>query len=71
LDTLGSPGFDLETLYSPLSEEVWNTIKGMPPDKAPGPDGFTGKFYKSCRTVIKNDVMGAVHFLWTRNFRNH
>jgi len=71
LDTLGSPGFDLEALDLPFSEEVWNTIKEMPPDKAPGPDGFTGKFYKSCRTVIKNDVMGAVHFLWTRNFRNH
>ena len=70
LDTLGSPGFDLETLDPPLSEEVWNTIKGMPPDKAPGPDGFTGRFYKSCWAVIKNDVMAALHFLWTGNFRN-
>jgi len=49
---------------------VWNTIKEMPPDKAPGPDGFTGRFYKSCWTIIKNDVMAAVHFLWTGNFRN-
>ena len=70
LDTLGSPGFDLEALDLPFSEEVWNTIKEMPPDKAPGPDGFTGRFYKSGWTIIKNDVMAAVHFLWTENFRS-
>ena len=71
LDTLGSPGFDLEALDLPFSEEeVWNTIKEMAPNKAPGPDGFTGRFYKSGWTIIKNDVMAAVHFLWTGNFRN-
>jgi hypothetical protein len=71
LDSLGCPSFDLVTLDLPFSEEeVWNTIKEMPPDKAPGPDGFTGRFYKSCSPVIKNDVMAAIHFLWTGNFRN-
>lgn len=27
----------------------------MPLDKAPGPDGFTGRFYKSCWSIIKGD----------------
>jgi hypothetical protein len=70
LDSLDSPSFELESLEVPFSEEVWNTIKELPSDKAPGPDGFTGSFYKSCWAIIKNDVMAAVHSLWSRNFRN-
>jgi hypothetical protein len=45
LDFLGTHGFDLEALDLPFLEEVWSTIKEMPPDKAPRPDGFTGRFY--------------------------
>jgi len=71
LDRLDLPSFDLEALESPFSdEEVWNTIKELPSDKAPGPDGFTGRFYKTCWTVIKGDVMAALHTIWGRNFRN-
>jgi len=71
LDTLGYPSFELESLEIPFSEEeVWKTIKDLPSDKAPGPDGFTGRFYKSCWPIIKNDVMAALHSLWNRNFRN-
>jgi hypothetical protein len=32
----------------------------MPSDKAPGPDGFTGAFFKICWVIIKEDVMIAV-----------
>lgn len=36
---------DLVSLEEPFSEdEVWATIKDLPLDKAPGPDGFTGRF---------------------------
>ena len=35
LDFLGSPSFELESLDLPFSEEVWNTIKELPSDKAP------------------------------------
>lgn len=35
----------------------------MPSDKAPGPDGFTGAFFKDCWEIIKGDIMNAVnHF---------
>lgn len=52
---------ELHGLEAPISEdEVWKTIKDMPPDKVPGPDGFTGRFYKSCWQIIKLDVMAAI-----------
>lgn len=32
----------------------------MPPDRAPGPDGYTGRFYKACWQIIKLDFMAAI-----------
>jgi hypothetical protein len=48
-------------------EEVKDTIDSMPPDKAPGPDGFTGAFFKSCREIIKDDIMAVVNSLFAMN----
>ena len=49
LEALNAPNLDLSELDDPFSEEeVWKTISSLPPDKAPGPDGFTRKFYKVC-----------------------
>jgi hypothetical protein len=49
LQALGIPTHNLTILDSPFSEkEVWETIKQLPSDKAPGPDGFMGRFYKAC-----------------------
>lgn len=43
METLGLPARDLAHLETPFScEEVEKIVKGMPLDKAPGPDGFTG-----------------------------
>jgi hypothetical protein len=39
--------------------EVWEVVKGMEGDKAPGPDGFTMAFFQSCWTVVKNDIMAV------------
>jgi hypothetical protein len=36
----------------------------MPPDRAPGPNGFTGAFFKTAWTVIKDDVMAAINTLF-------
>lgn len=61
LQAFYQPPHDLSGLDSPISEqEVWVVIKALPPDKAPGPDGFTNRFYKSCWAIIKQDVMAAV-----------
>jgi DNA topoisomerase IB len=51
----------LSSLDVPFSEEeVWATIKAMHMDKAPGLDGFTGRFYKFCRSIIKGDILMAL-----------
>jgi hypothetical protein len=49
---------------------VWNTVKLLPSDKALGPDGFTGCFYKVCWSIIKDDIMAAISAVWRRDFRN-
>jgi mannosylglycoprotein endo-beta-mannosidase len=39
----------LEEISQPfLQEEIELVLKQMPPDKSPGPDGFTGLFLKKC-----------------------
>lgn len=42
-------------------QEVWTAIKEMPSEKAPGPDGFTGAFYKSGWPIVKDEVMATIH----------
>ena len=71
LAEIGINSQDLAVLDLPFSEEeVWKTILQLPSDKAPRPDGFTGRFYKSCWPVIKEDIMAAVSALWSRKFMN-
>ena len=51
-------------------EEVWQAIKDMPTDRAPGPDGFTGLFYKTAWPVIKEDIMRAFQAIWSLDGRS-
>ena len=60
LEALGLQRHDLSVLEEPFSEEVWTTVKNMPLDQAPGPDGFTVRFYKTCWNIIKDDIMLAL-----------
>ena len=41
-------------------EELHKIVKHMPSDKAPGPDEFTGAFFKSCWPIIKGDFLCVV-----------
>ena len=71
LEELNMLSFDLADLEAPFTEEeVWKTIKSLPADKAPGPDGFTGKFYLVCWPIIKPEIMAAISALWSRKFNN-
>jgi hypothetical protein len=57
---LGLPSVDLQDLVASFTlEEVERTVKELPSDKAPGPEGFTGLFLKVASQIIKTDVMRA------------
>lgn len=45
-------------------------INDIPNDKAPGPDGFTGIFYKVAWPVIKGDIMNAINAFWALDTRS-
>lgn len=51
------------------SQEVWQAIKAMPSDRAPGPDGFNGMFYKTAWPFIQTEVMEALQAFCAGNTR--
>ena len=64
---LGYNHHDLDDLDAPFTEqEIEAVIKEMPAEKAPGPDGFIGLFYKRCWSIIKHDLIEAI-----MSFYNH
>lgn len=66
-DALGYTPINLEDLDTPFTvQELLDTIKSLPSEKAPGPDGFIRVFYKKCWEIIKNDLHEAV-----MGFYNH
>jgi len=68
---IGMPSLDLACLESLFSEEeVWSVIQGLPNEKAPGPDGFTGLFYKVAWPTIKRDIMNAFNAFWAQDARS-
>ena len=49
LEELGLPKIDLQGIDFCFSEEeIWSAIQEIHPEKAPGPDGFTGAFFSRC-----------------------
>jgi hypothetical protein len=61
LSILQFPVIDMQSLSNPILEsEVRETILELHPEKAPGPDGFTGLFYRLGWDTIKSDVMKAI-----------
>ena len=66
-DVLQLPEIE-EGLDDPFTEEeIKKAISCLPSDKAPGPDGFTGAFYKSCWHIIKAEVLDAFNCLYSLN----
>lgn len=44
----------------PNTQEVWEAIQNLPPDSAPGPDGFTGQFFQGCWDIVQFDIVDMV-----------
>nr|XP_020157529.1 uncharacterized protein LOC109742844 [Aegilops tauschii subsp. strangulata] len=61
MDYLGLEAADLE--------EIWNVIKELPVDQAPGPDGFIRIFYQKAWQIIKHDIMAGVMKLYVGDGR--
>jgi len=61
-DSLNLSRIDSQDLDRPFTlEELKHTVDEMPAEKAPGPDGFSGLFYKKCWDIIKFDVLAAMN----------
>jgi mannosylglycoprotein endo-beta-mannosidase len=62
--SLPFPEVQLESLSAPiLADEVRAAVLEMHPEKAPGPDGFTGLFYRVAWDIIVSDLMKAIRLL--------
>uniref|UniRef100_A0A453M2P8 Uncharacterized protein n=1 Tax=Aegilops tauschii subsp. strangulata TaxID=200361 RepID=A0A453M2P8_AEGTS len=59
-DQLHMPSVQGSGLDNPFTEEeVWAAIKESLAEKTPRPDGFSGVFFRSCWSIIKEDIMQA------------
>jgi hypothetical protein len=65
LDLLNLPSLDLSSLDVCFSEEeIWVVVRDIPTEKASGPDGFNGLFYKKAWPIIKDDIVAAFNAFW-------
>jgi hypothetical protein len=49
-----------------FEEEVWDVIRDLNGNKAPGPDGFTMAFFQKCWDMLKIDIMDVFAEFHTR-----
>jgi hypothetical protein len=62
-EELGLPRADLTHLEEDFTvEELHAVIKDFASEKAPGPDGFIGLFFKHCWAVVRQDLMLAINY---------
>jgi hypothetical protein len=70
-DNLGYSLFELSDLdYMINDDEIKNVVMGMHYEKAPGPDGFIGLFYKCCFDLIRDDLSSAIHDFYHHKCKN-
>ncbi|XP_026459307.1 uncharacterized protein LOC113359966 [Papaver somniferum] len=53
---------------TPSNEEIKSAVFEMDPDSAPGPNGFSGWFYRSAWHIIEKDFIEAIQYCWSRKF---
>ncbi|XP_026378418.1 uncharacterized protein LOC113272837 [Papaver somniferum] len=57
--------------HLPSIEEIHEVVFNLGADSAPGPDGFTGFFYRHCWEIIREDLVSASIFCWFNKFVLH
>lgn len=71
LSRIGLPMVDMAGMDDHfIEQEIWNVIKSLHPDKAPGPDGFTARFLQVTWEIIRPDIMVAFDALWHKDGRS-
>jgi hypothetical protein len=71
LDLLDLPSAELGGLDEHFTEsEILAIIRSLPPNKAPGPGGFMGRFFQSTWEIIWGDIMAAFDAFWHKDLRN-
>ncbi|XP_026437318.1 uncharacterized protein LOC113335496 [Papaver somniferum] len=55
----------------PSMEEIKNAVFDLGADSAPGPDGFSGCFYRHCWDVVQYDLVRAITYCWQRQIIAH
>ncbi|XP_026453554.1 uncharacterized protein LOC113354436 [Papaver somniferum] len=58
--------FMLEVI--PEAEEIKTAVFSMDGNSAPGPDSFSGMFYKACWEIIQHDFIRVVQYCWSRKY---
>ncbi|XP_026383949.1 uncharacterized protein LOC113279469 [Papaver somniferum] len=48
----------------PSVEEIRRAVYDLGVDSAPGPDGFSGCFYRHCWDIIHQDLINAITYCW-------
>jgi hypothetical protein len=60
-EVIGLQRYDLTDLDREISdEEIETVVRQTPTEKATGPDGYIGEFFKSYWTIVKKDVTTAI-----------
>jgi hypothetical protein len=59
-----APSHHLDRLFD--EDEIHIAISDLPAEKAPGPDGFTGEFYKTCWDIIKREVLASFQCIFNQ-----
>ncbi|XP_026399658.1 uncharacterized protein LOC113295544 [Papaver somniferum] len=49
----------------PTPEEIKQAVFDLGADSAPGPDGFSGCFYRHCWDIIQEDLIKVVTYCWS------
>jgi hypothetical protein len=70
LDLLDLPHIDFGDLGEPFTEsEILAIIWALPPNKAPGPDDFTGRFLQATWEIIRGDIIVVFDAFWHMDMR--